>query len=389
MTDVAKLAGVSQSCVSLVLNDAPGARVPESTRLRVIDAAQKLGYQLPEPRRQRKTQATAAPAARPTICFLVDEISVSPHSVLYLDGARDAAWMHERTVQAYVTRSNKFLEDTIISEVVSQSNIIGVIYASSFTRQVEVPEPLAAIPTVLVDCYSPTQSFPTVLANDTGAGFSATQHMILYGHKRIGMINGERWMDASRDRLRGYRQALTAASIEFDPGLVKVGDWSVRSGYVRTMALMQSQSPPTAFYCANDMMAWGCMQALAELGLSVPEDVSVVGHNDQLVAASTVPPLTTCRPPNYEMGTQAAELLLEAAQLRKTGKPPVMELDCQLIGRSSVSFRKGSDGDNDAAGTNDTLAPAAPATPRPGRARGGNARSALAAAPAREGSHES
>jgi LacI family transcriptional regulator len=375
MTDVAKLAGVSQSCVSLVLNDAPGARLPEATRQRVIRAAEKLGYRLPAPRRQRKAPAATAPARRPAIGFLVDEISVSPHSVLYLDGARDAAWMHERTVQAYVTRSNEFLEDTIISEIVSQSNIIGVIYASSFTRQVEVPKALAAIPTVLLDCYCPDQPFPTVLADDTGAGFSATQHLILYGHKRIAMINGERWMDASRDRLRGYRQALATASIEFDPGLVKVGDWSVRSGYTRTMALMRSERPPTAFYCANDMMAWGCMQALDELGLAVPADVSVVGHNDQPVAASTVPPLTTCRPPSYEMGGQAVELILEAAQQREAGEPPVIRLACQLIGRSSVSFRQGFDWENAASaqpGNGTATASAVP--PRPARSRTGKAR---------------
>lgn len=157
------------------------------------------------------------------------------------------------------------------------------------------------------------------------------------------MINGERWMDASHDRLRGYRQALTAAGIEFDGALVKIGDWSVRSGYVRTLTLMRAERPPTAFYCANDMMAWGCMQALTELGKSVPEDVSVVGHNDVEVAASTVPPLTSCRPPSYEMGTQAVEFLLEAAHLQNTNERLVSTLDCQLIGRSSVTFRKGGD----------------------------------------------
>ena len=172
----------------------------------------------------------------------------------------------------------------------------GVIYASSFTRQVEVPKPLAEIPTVLLNCYSSEQVFPTVLANDVSGGFLATQHLILYGHRRIAVINGEQWMDASQDRLKGYRQALAAAGIEFDAALVKIGDWSVRSGYVRTLALMKLDRPPTAFYCANDLMAWGCLQALARLGKSVPEDVSVVGHNDVEVAANTVPPLTTCRP---------------------------------------------------------------------------------------------
>jgi LacI family transcriptional regulator, galactose operon repressor len=339
MTDVARLAGVSQSCVSLVLNDAPRARVPEATRLRVIRAAEKLGYTLPGPRRHRRPP----PSEPGAIGFIVDEMSVSPHSVRYLDAVRDCAWAHERIVQTYVTRANKFLADSIISQITSDSSIAGVIYASSFTRQVEVPEALTTIPTVLLNCYSSDHAYPTILPNDVNGGFLATQHLILYGHRRIAMINGERWMDASQNRLRGYRQALTAAGIEFDGSLVKIGDWSVRSGYVRTLALMQAEQPPTAFYCANDMMAWGCLQALAKLGKSVPEDVSVVGHNDVEVAASTVPPLTSCRLPSYEMGTQAVEFLLEAGQMPDANEGLVSTLDCQLISRSSVTFRKGGD----------------------------------------------
>lgn len=350
MTDVAHLAGVSQSCVSLVLNDAPGARVPERTRQRVIRAAQKLGYQLPGPRRQRRVAPSEPATAATVVGFVVDEMSVSPHSIRYLDGVRDCAWAHERIVQAYVTRANKFLEDSIIARITSDSSIAGVIYASSFTRKVEVPEALATIPTVLLNCRSSGRVFPTVLPNDINGGFIATQHLILYGHRRIAVINGERWMDASQDRLRGYRQALSAAGIDFDASLVKIGDWSVRSGYVRTLALMKSECPPTAFYCANDLMAWGCLQALAKLGKSVPEDISVIGHNDVEVAANTVPPLTSCRPPNYEMGTQAVEFLLEAAHLHEASEGLESRLDCQLIARSSVSFRKGG---NDEIAMND------------------------------------
>jgi LacI family transcriptional regulator len=117
------------------------------------------------------------------------------------------------------------------------------------------------------------------------------------------------------------------------------------------------------------------MQALDELGLAVPADVSVVGHNDQPVAASTVPPLTTCRPPSYEMGGQAVELILEAAQQREAGEPPVIRLACQLIGRSSVSFRQGFDWENAASaqpGNGTATASAVP--PRPARSRTGKAR---------------
>ncbi len=345
MTDVARLAEVSQSCVSLVLNDAPGARVPEATRQRVIRAAERLGYQLPGPRarsRPRTADAdapTATATERDTIAFIVDEISVSPHAVLQLDGARDAAWTYEHLVETYVTRSHKSLEEATIAAVRADRRVAGVIYASSFMREVEVPAGLRGLPVVLMNCYEPGSGLPTLLADDVSGGFAATQYLLIYDHKRIAMINGERWMDVSKSRLRGYRDALAAAGIDYDPALVRFGDWSVASGYRRTLALMRQPDPPTAFYCANDMMALGCLEALAELGLSVPRQVSVVGHNDISVAAHTRPALSSCRPPSYEMGKQAVDMLIEMAQGHRSYQGTEIKLECKLIVRSSVSFR--------------------------------------------------
>ena len=97
-------------------------------------------------------------------------------------------------------------------------------------------------------------------------GQTATTRLIRAGHRRIGLIEGEVWMDASRDRLKGYRQALANAEILYDPDLVRPGNWEPSAGYEQTHALMNLKDPPTAIFCSNDLMALGCYEALKELG---------------------------------------------------------------------------------------------------------------------------
>lgn len=339
MMDVARLAGVSQSCVSVVLNDAPGARIPEKTRRRVIDAAKALDYSLPSPT-LRQAASRNIQVAKTTIAFIVDEISVSPHTVLHANGARDAAWGYERTVQLYVTRSNRALEAATVGSVLNNPAVGGVIYASSFAREVVLPPELENVPTVLLNCYTAENTLPTILADDVSGGFAATQYMAIYGHDRIAMVNGERWMDVARDRMTGYRSALDDAELEYDADLIKFGDWSIASGHRQTIEFMRLDRPPTAFYCASDLMALGCLDALADLGLSVPADVSVVGHNDIVVAEHARPPLSTCRPPNYEMGKLAVDSLMEISLGQKPQVYSLSEIECQLIVRSSVAKRR-------------------------------------------------
>lgn len=336
MNDVARLAGVSQGCVSVVLNDAPGARIPQATRQRVKQAAEELGYRLPEPRRRtRKVSGAATTAA--SVAFVVPEISVSPHGVNHINGARDAAWANEHLVQTYVTRSSQGLEDATIARVLRDREVVGAIYATPFAKEVEVPAALHDFPTVLLNCHTPEPGFHTVLPDDRSGGLAATQYLVIYGHERIAMINGERWMDASRHRLRGYRDALEQGGIKYDSTLVKYTDWSVASGYRWTHELMQQPDPPTAFYCASDYMAMGCIDALSELGLRVPEDVSVVGHNDLDIDSHLRPPLSSSRQPSYEMGKRAVEILLDQVSQKKPNEYSLTKIESKLVVRSSVS----------------------------------------------------
>lgn len=334
MTDIAKAASVSQSTVSLVLNGAVGAKLSEATRKKVHEVAQSLGYQLPV----RAAQPAAPVGDRNLIVYLADEISTSPHPVVSVDGARDAAWNAGCVLAVFSTHGNAQMEQRVL-QMLAMPNVLGVVYATVYTRKVSVPPALAKVPTVLLNCYASDHALSSVVPAEVAGGHTATAYLIAAGHRRIGLINGETWQDAAKDRLKGYRQALATADLMFDPSLVRDGDWSPDKGFELTLSLMREPRPPTAIFCANDLMAIGAIEALKQLGLRVPEDVSVIGYDDQEIARHTHPPLTTVVLPNYELGRWAVETLLQEEQNRSAGAPVrhrTVKLDGPLIERASV-----------------------------------------------------
>jgi LacI family transcriptional regulator len=159
--------------------------------------------------------------------------------------------------------------------------------------------------------------------------------LICASHRRIGYINGEASMEASRQRFRGYRQALATADLPFDLDLVREGNWQPLSGYEGARELMTLKRPPTAIFCANDLMAVGCYETLHELGLRIPDDVAVMGYDDREIAQHLHPPLTTVLLPHFEMGSIAAEMLLDAA-VGNTALPRQIKVECPIVRRGSV-----------------------------------------------------
>jgi LacI family transcriptional regulator len=337
MTDVARLAGVSQSSVSLVLNNMTGARIADATRERVLKIAAEIGYALPSQRR-----AGQPDAIRDTIAFVIDEISTSPHPVANLDGVRDQAWESGYLVSAHVTRSNPELERATLAAIRRDPRILGVIYAAIFTREVETVPDFGDLPVVLLNCYSKAskredQRYLSVVPAEVSGGFAAVEYLIAKGHRRIGFVNGEAWMDAATDRLKGYRQALATHDIPFDPKLVLNGDWLPLSGEACAHQLLEIEKPPSVIFCANDLMAMGALRAAQTLALHVPNDISIMGYDDQELARYTHPPLSTLVLPNYEMGKQAAEVLIASAVSSKPMRPGIIKVEGPLVERGSVA----------------------------------------------------
>lgn len=332
MTDVARLAGVSQSSVSMVLNEMTGSRISAETRARVQDAARQIGYHLPAIRRE----ALSVPQARFTIAYLVDEISTSPHPVVNLDGARDAAFAHGVLVAAHATRSNPALEAATVEAILRDRSVIGVIYSTIFTRRVVLPPALEGLPVVLLNCTTAPKRHLSILPAEVSGGRRAAEHLIGLGHVRIGFINGEPWMDAAADRLDGFRQALAAHGLPFDEALVRNGDWLPASGYAGALDLLRLPKRPTALFCGNDLMAIGAMEAANALGLRVPADVSVLGYDDQELARYSHPPLSSLVLPNYEMGSRAAQALIDMALKGKPSRARTVFVEGPLVPRFST-----------------------------------------------------
>ena len=327
MTDVAELAGVSQTTVSLVLNGAAKARLAAETRDRVARAATALGYAfVPRP-------AVPPPGEAGLIGFVVDQMATDPWCALALDGIRSQASERGFTVLAAVTGGDQASEAAVLAQLAALP-LRGLIYGRIHTTAIDPPGGLPRGRTVLLNCYANDRSLPAVVPGEVGAGHAATDRLLRAGHKRIGFINGESWMEASRDRLKGYRQALATADLPFDPDLVRVGNWQPSSGYDATFDLMRTKAP-SAIFCANDLMALGCLAALHDLGLKVPDDVSVMGFDDREIAQHARPPLTTMILPHVEMGVRAIDILLETPK-PATVRPVHLKVECPLVERQSV-----------------------------------------------------
>src|ERR1700761_9303017 len=246
MTDIAKLTGVSQSTVSLVLNNATGAKFSETTRNKVLKAAHDLGYRL-----SPREPVLASGDERNLIVYLADEISTSPHPVVNIDGARDAAYASGKMLAVYSTHGNADIEKQVLDTTLSNPHVFGVIYATVYTRKVTLPAALSQVPTVLLNCYTGDSTFSSVVPAEVAGGHLATEYLLQAGHRRISYINGEPWQDASKDRLKGYRTALATADLPFAAELVRDGDWSSGLGFELTLSLMRDPNPPTAIFCAN------------------------------------------------------------------------------------------------------------------------------------------
>ena len=331
MTDVARLAGCSQSTVSIVLNDTEGIAIAKATRQRVRDAARQLGYIMPRP--------NAAAAEEPgQIVVIFDYLATSPEAVESIDGVREAAWPSAHLVAAYQTLNEPAMEARTVQAALGR-DVAAIIYATIMTRKVSVPNALYACgkPVVLLNCYTDDRSFPCVLPGESAGGHLATRTLIGAGHRRIAHISGEMWMDAAKSRLKGYRQALAAANIPFDASLVKTGDWSTSAGYDRTLELLGQDKPPTAVFCSNDRMAVGAYEAIKEKGLRIPDDISIVGYDDQEIARHLSPTLTTVILPHREMGHWAFHAVTElGGRQSQMDRYPLVKLECTLVQRNSV-----------------------------------------------------
>ncbi|RYU13134.1 LacI family DNA-binding transcriptional regulator [Nocardioides iriomotensis] len=306
MDDLARHLGLSRATVSFALNGRTDVRISEATRARVVAAARELGY-------RPHAGAQSLAAQRTDLIGFVTDIPASPFGGGIIHGAQAAAWRRHKLLLIVSSEGDPEIEATGV-EMLLDRRVEGLVYATQMHRVATLPAAVEAVPTVLVHCTSDRPGAVSVLPDEVEGGYAATRRLLAAGHRRIGLVNLAAGLPASTGRRSGYERALTEAGLELEPALVRQGDATATTGYDLAARLLDLADPPTGLFCATDRMAMGAYDAAKERGLRIPEDVAVVGFdNQEIVAAYLRPALTTVALPFAEMGVAAVEMLAATA----------------------------------------------------------------------------
>jgi LacI family transcriptional regulator len=338
MQDVAALAGVSQSTVSVVVNKREAEiGISEETRERVLAVIEKLGYRPNLAARGLRLQRSR------TFGLVTDSVASSPFAGRMLLGAQDVAWKNDHLLLVVNTAGNPAIEKSAVEALIDRG-VDGLLYAAMSWREVDMPPSFDTLPAVLVNCWSaPATRVSAVVPCEVAGGRLAAEDLIGHGHRRIAYVGGDPAQDAEIERQIGFRLAMQSAGLEVEEQWVLAGDYEMLTGYQLVAALFGTDDGvrPTGLVCGNDRMAAGAILALKDCGRSVPADVSVIGYDDQEgLADQFTPALTTVSIPHYEMGCTAVEHLLGMlADGSSEGQPPaVIPVAGRLVRRASVAL---------------------------------------------------
>ncbi|WP_028922600.1 LacI family DNA-binding transcriptional regulator [Pseudonocardia acaciae] len=323
--DVAAAAGVSVATVSRVLSPASAdIVVREETRDRVVRAINELGYRPNDLARALLQQRTS------TIGLVLPDIS-NPYYPPLVRGVEDAAsQLGYRVVLCNTDRDPA--KTAAYLDTLVKARVDGVIVAGGNLSELPGhPRVFETYRTKLVMVGRHGLAHPSVRVDNTAATEDATAHLIGLGHRGIAFLGGPEGSSTAQDRLLGHRRAMAAAAL---PTAERVAGFDEHGGYDAARSLLTG-TPPTALLCANDRMAFGAYAALADAGLAVPADVSVVGFDDVPMASYVRPTLTTVAVPTYELGRAAMRLLQDALDGSAATEPVL--LPTRLVHRASCA----------------------------------------------------
>ncbi|WP_245650036.1 LacI family DNA-binding transcriptional regulator [Millisia brevis] len=334
MKDVARHAGVSLSTVSYVLNDSGPVAAPR--RERVLEAVRVLGYTPNEAGRSLKRRAMS------TVGMVVPELS-NPYFALVVEGVERAASGRDALLVLCAPEAEGATGSAeTVARLLRSRRLSGVVYITGTTTDPEAVASLTSLgPVVLVDEQLPALNLPAVVSDNRKGAREMAAHVLARGHTRVAVIGGPSNLWTAQQRLAGYRDAFAAAGL--DPQRVPVleGDYRERSGSVLARKLLDvpADRRPTVLICANDLMAIGALDYARNVGLTVPDDLGVVGFDDLPFSRVLTPRLTTVRQPAHDLGRRAGELLFAAIDGGSTGNgimETVPPLDTEVQIRDSV-----------------------------------------------------
>lgn len=333
--DVAALAGVSIATVSRVMNGS--SLVKGEAREAVLRAARELNY---VPHAAARALSTGRSH---TIAVLLPDL----HGAFFSELIREL----DQSAHAH---GQRLLVASLHGDLAEAKRVIGLIHgqvdgvilmAPFIDAQERLADLRLSVPTVLLNAPSSIQGYTVLTVDNAGGARQVVEHFLSQGYCEVIHIEGPPGNFDAAERSRGFREAIEEAGLTAQPNVP--GDYSERAGYEAGKRIAGRKKRPRAIFAANDNMAIGCLEALTEAGLRVPQDVAIAGFDDIPVARFTRPPLTTVRPPVAQQGTEAFEWLVRAINRKPSGSMPEHpRLATTLVVRESsgagVPSRQGS-----------------------------------------------
>jgi len=330
--EIAKAAGVSTATVSRVLNDSD--KVRESTAKRVLKVVEEMNYRMDHVARRMKVKQTDSLV----IGLVITDID-NPFFSRVAKGVEDVASKNKLVTMICNTNENpekeRFFLNAMLSEKVSGAIIVPTIGNLNFFKKLVED----GFPMVIVDRKLKGLKIDSVSLNNRKGSYDAVKKLIDNGHRRIGFVAGIRGLSNTEERIAGYQNALNEAEIEISDDLIVYGDYVENGGRRAITEFMSLIDPPTAVFSSNNLMTLGCIKEIYEQKLSIPKDIAIIGFDDSTWAEALIPPLTTVKQPGYELGINAAELLIKRLRNGDANNIDVV-LNPELVVRESCGTKK-------------------------------------------------
>jgi LacI family transcriptional regulator len=331
--DVAKMAGVSRTTVSFVLNNVMDVSISEITRERVLDAAKKLHY---HPNVTGKKLVSGKSDTIGLVLYqLPEQIFADAFLPQVILGVEQAA------IQQGFHVLLKPIDPNVpggYTDLIRENHVDGILLSGPRQDDQALIELFDEGVPVMLMGQMPDTKMPFVDVNATAGAAAAVQHLISLGHKRIGMItNAPLNYTSAQQRRAGYCEAIEAARLKLDTLLIQEGNFTPASGFAAMQALLKSPRRITAVFVASDVVAIGAMLAIKRAGLRIPEDIAIVGFDDIPLAEFFDPPLTTVHLPAYGLGLAAGERLIRLIQGEGLSENSLL-LESNLITRQSSAL---------------------------------------------------
>jgi LacI family xylobiose transport system transcriptional regulator len=323
LQDIAEQAAVSLATVSKVLNGRTD--VSATTRGRVEDLLSRHGY------RRRGT-----PTSSSLVELVFHELD-SAWSMEIVRGVEDVARAAGLSVVLTESGSRHAPAADWIDGVLQRRPVGVVLVFSAIPTQYREVLRARSIPFVIIDpAGDPTPDVPSVGSANWSGGLMATRHLIELGHQRIAVISGPDDMMCSHARIDGFRSAMTSAGLTIDPDWIRFGDFHTSGGRLHGQDLLDRDDRPTAIFAGSDLQALGVLEAMRQLGLRAPDDVSIVGYDDIPLATWVSPRLTTVHQPLRRMAEEATRLVIRMREGTETGVTR-LDLATDLVVRESTA----------------------------------------------------